>query len=102
MFWALIHRPPNLQDEMMQNGMMQDGMMGGMWVGTILGLVVTLLLIAALVLLVIWLYQQVRDGGRSRYSSEREEPEALEIARRRYARGELTADEFDRLRRDLS
>lgn len=88
--------------EMMQNGMMQDGMMGGMWLGPILGLVVSLLLIAALVLLVIWLYQQVRDGGRSRHSSERGEPEALDVARRRYARGELTAEEFERLRRDLS
>ncbi len=91
-----------LQGRTLQNGMIQDGMMGGMWWGAILGLVVTLLLIAALVLLVIWLYQQVRDGSRSRHSSERGEPEALEVVRRRYARGELTAEEFERLRRDLS
>lgn len=97
-----IFRPAILQDGIMQNGMPQDGMMGGMWLGTTLGILAVLLLIAALVLLVVWLYQQVRDGGRSRESSETGEPEALEIASRRYARGELTAEEYERIRRDLS
>jgi len=30
------------------------------------------------------------------------EPDALEIAKRRYARGEITKEQFDQLRSDLS
>lgn len=46
---------------------MMDGGMGGgmMWIGGVFGLVVTLLLLAALALVVVWLWQTVRDAGRS-------------------------------------
>jgi putative membrane protein len=36
-----------------------------------------------------------RQGGRH-------EDSALEIARRRYARGEITAEEFERIKRDIA
>ena len=47
---------------------------------------------------IIWLFTRVlgpREDGSNRDDS------AFEIARRRYARGEITREEFDRLRRDL-
>lgn len=91
-------------------GQMMDGGMGGMmWIGAVLGLVVTLLLLAALALTVVWLWQTVRDSGppaarRSRPADVRggsDEADPLEILERRYARGELSEDEFERMREKL-
>jgi putative membrane protein len=42
-----------------------------------------------------------REGGRSPFEPERREEEPLEIARRRYARGEISREEFERIKRDL-
>lgn len=90
---------------------MMDGGMGGgmMWIGALLGLAVTLLLLAALSLAVVWLWQRVRDSDRP--STRRSGPAgvregfdgatALEILERRYARGELSEDEFKRMREQL-
>ena len=59
-----------------------------------------LLVIGGLGLLVVWLFR--RDQGQMR---DREVPppasRPLEILRERYARGEITRDEFDQMRRDL-
>jgi putative membrane protein len=47
----------------------------------------------------IWLIARLmgpRDEGRGREDS------AIEIARRRYARGEITREEFEQIRRDLT
>ncbi len=52
---------------------------------------------AAIIWFVVWGISQVSGGGRSR-----DEESPLDVARRRYARGELTREEFEQLRRDLS
>jgi putative membrane protein len=47
---------------------------------------------------IIWLFVRVfgpRDEGQSRDES------AIEIARRRYARGEISREDFEQIRRDL-
>lgn len=78
---------------------MYDGMMGGMWMwgGMFLSLVFAVLLLALLVLLIIWLLRKIREGeGGGR------DPDALEILRRRYAGGEISREEFERMRRELS
>lgn len=59
------------------------------------GLVVTAVVIAGLVAAVIVL--SVRLGRRGRRPSE-----SLEIARARYARGEISKNEFEELKKDLS
>ena len=46
--------------------------------------------------LVVWVVNRL-GGGRGEEAST-----PLEIARRRYARGEITKEEFDRLRHDLA
>lgn len=48
-------------------------------------------ILACLVLLLLWLPRHWRGG-----------PDALEIARRRYARGEISRAEYERLRDDLT
>jgi uncharacterized membrane protein len=77
---------------------MDTGMMG-------FGLVWVLVLLAGLVTLVIWIVRRLfPQDGASLSAQEQDECEesALEIARRRYARGEITAEEFARLERDLA
>jgi len=68
------------------------GMMG-------IGFLFWLLIIAAIVVLVMWAVR--RSSGRSPGVSSRE-PDALEIARRRYARGEISKEQFEQLKQDLS
>lgn len=75
--------------------MWNDGMMQGwMWGGWLLGLVFTVLVLVVLVLLILWLLRQLRgDGGHG--------PDAHEILRRRYVRGDLSREEVERLRREI-
>lgn len=81
------------------------GMMGGHpWMG-LLGLLVFLLLAA----LVVWaIVVLVRHGRRGKTAPIDSAPaaykgdDALEVARLRYARGEITRDEFTALRDDLA
>lgn len=76
---------------------MGPGMMGDWgatgWLHFILMIVFWVLVIAGLVFLLRWLIQATRgEKGGSR---------ALEILRERYARGEITHEEFQRLKREL-
>jgi putative membrane protein len=71
------------------------GWMGGYW---IFGVVFWALGIAVVVLLILALVR--RSTGYHRGWSGGE-PDALEIAKRRYARGEITKEQFEQLRKDL-
>lgn len=84
-------------------GMMGSGMMG--WGGLGFGLLgwVTMMFFWALViggiaLLVVWL---VRQGQPPSASDQGNGRTALDILRERYARGELTREEYEQVRRDL-
>ena len=75
-----------------------QGMMDGWgWGFGILGMLFWL----ALLVLVVVLIWRLLDGGRddARREGERETP--LEILEKRYARGEIDRDEFERMKRDL-
>ncbi|MCZ7399785.1 MAG: SHOCT domain-containing protein [Candidatus Methanoperedens sp.] len=78
----------------MQFGMMDGygyGMMsGGYW---ILGLIFWILVIIGLVLLIKYLW----EGGGAR----REQESALEILKKKYARGEISKEEFEDKKKDL-
>jgi len=63
------------------------------------GVVFWALGIAAVVLLILAL---VRRSGALPGDLHRGEPDSLEIAKRRYARGEITKEQFEQLRKDLS
>lgn len=64
--------------------------MEGWW---ILGIIFWVALLVGIVLLVVWLVKTV--SGRGRQES------ALDILKRRYARGEITKEEFEEKKRDL-
>jgi putative membrane protein len=68
------------------------GIFGGLFMLVFWGLI-----IVGLVLLVRWLWDQ---GRPARGSSGGEAP--LDILKRRYARGEITKDEYDRMKQDLA
>ena len=61
-----------------------------------------LLLIIGVVVLIVWIINTANQGS-SRKSPERpsERPSALDILRERYARGEITQQEFDQAKKTL-
>jgi putative membrane protein len=77
-------------------------MMGGGWLIGFLVLLLFVLLIGAAVVAVVWFARQGSLGGRAAPMAPRgREDEALEILRRRYARGEITREEFERMREEV-
>ncbi|MEJ2735401.1 MAG: SHOCT domain-containing protein [Anaerolineae bacterium] len=79
-------------------------MMGGVgWLTVLIVLILFLLLIGGAVAAVIWFARQ-GSGGRSMGQGQgpRAGDDALEILRRRYARGEIDREEFQRMREDLT
>ncbi|MEA5113975.1 MAG: SHOCT domain-containing protein [Geobacteraceae bacterium] len=77
------------------NGMMY-GYQGGMgWM--VLGLVFWVAVIAGIVLLVLWI---VGKSGKGK--GEQAEDTALGILNKRYARGEITKEQYEEMKRDIS
>ena len=96
----------------MMNG---GGMMGGFggfggfgslgWIGMILNLVITVGVIVGIVLLVIWAVRRLSASGQGQgftpYQAQGGTA-AREILQARYARGEITRDEYQQVLADLS
>ena len=85
---------------MYPGGMMGWGGYGGYGMGIVGGLMMLLfwgLIIVGLVLLVRWLWDQPRHGAGS---GPAEAP--MDILKRRYARGEISKEEYDRMKQDLA
>ncbi len=76
-----------------------NGGTGGTWgiVGLILNLLFVLLIVVGVILLVWWLARQFGAGARHETSSK-----ALETLKERYAKGEISKEDFDRMKKDLS
>ncbi len=76
--------------------------MGGGWGFGIFGMVFMLvfwvLIIAGIVLVVRWLVDQRRPGSASGPGAE----SPLDILKKRYARGEIGKEEYDRMKQDLA
>ena len=80
---------------------MMYGWMGGYgWIGMIISLVFGLLVLGGLVWLVVW---AVRRSGTGSYSSGTTAgTTSKEIAQQRYARGEITREQYQQLLEDLT
>jgi putative membrane protein len=74
------------------DGMTWRVVLGGVW---------TLLFFGGLITLIVWL---VSHSSRRSHDEPRgpEKQDALEIAKLRYARGEITKEQFDQIKRDLT
>lgn len=75
---------------MMQDGMMDGGMGGWMFLSSLLWI----LLVVALIVLVAWAVQRTFLGPRR-------EESAIETLKKRYARGEISKEEYEERKRDL-
>ncbi len=80
----------DMMERMMDCGSMP--MMSVMWVGMLFMALFWVALVVGVVLIVKWL---IAPGGTSREDS------ALEILKKRYARGEITKQEFEERKRDV-
>jgi putative membrane protein len=77
-------------------GMMGWGYGTG-WFGSILMVAFWVAVIVGIIFLIRWLVLSTRGG----VSASRSEDSALEILKRRYARGEINKEEFEEKRKDL-
>ncbi len=78
---------------------MMGGFFGG-WsiIGMILMFVFWALVIAGITLLIIWIIRRVSYSDRHPYNTNK----ALELLKERYARGEITKEEFEKIKKDIS
>ena len=70
------------------------------WIGMIINLVLTIGIIIGLVFLVIWIVKQLSNSNLGQTSSNAASS-AIEIAKVRYAKGEITREEYQKLIADL-
>jgi putative membrane protein len=73
---------------------MNFGMMGG---GGFFGLFLWLFVIAGIVLLVLWLNRRQPEKKNSNTNES-----ALDILKKRYALGEISREEFEKMKKDIS
>jgi len=76
-------------------GMMGWGMMG--WFGPIMMVVFWIAVIVGIILVIRWLVISTRGAG----SGAKSEDAAMEILKRRYARGDINKAEFEEKKKDL-
>ena len=68
-------------------------------IGMIFVGLIWLAILVGIVLLVVWLVRQFSHSG---YHGGHRADDAMEILRQRYARGEITREQFEQMKKDLS
>jgi putative membrane protein len=64
-----------------------------------MGLIILMvLLVAAIIALIVWAVSRLGRNHKTRISGRQD---ALDIAKERYARGEITKEQFDQIKKDL-
>lgn len=78
------------------------GMMDGGWVGLVIMLVFWALVIAAIIMLIVWALRTASGrGGAGPMQPPAPHDEALAIAKRRFASGEITKEQYEEIARAL-
>jgi putative membrane protein len=81
--------------------MMMGYWYGGLgWIGMVINLIISVALIIGVVFLVIWIVKRLSNYNSVRMFNNAG-PSAVEIAKERYAKGEITREEFQKLLTDL-
>ncbi len=79
---------------------MMHGWYGGIgWIGMILGAVIWLALLVGVILLIVYGIRRLSRGSSSAPASQKST--AKEILQERYARGEITRDQYQQMLEDL-
>ena len=72
---------------------------GGMgWIGMIFGFIFFILVVIGIIFLIVWLVKRSNYPG----VENRAESKALEVLKERYAKGEITKDQFDNMKKDIN
>jgi len=71
------------------------------WIGMILGLVIMIALITGFVILVIWAIRQMSGNANHIQYPVSKELTAKDIAKARYAKGEISREEYQQLLSDI-
>lgn len=83
--------------------MMGFGGFGGLgWIGMILGLIIMLGVIVGLILLIVWAVRRVSGNYTQAGSQNLTQQTGRDIAQARYARGEISREEYQQILSDLS
>ncbi len=72
------------------------------WIGMIINLVVTVAVIIGIVWLVIWLVRRRGSSGQTSFGSVSTFQSPREILQARYARGEITREQYQEILAELS
>jgi putative membrane protein len=78
------------------------GFGGFSWIGMILNLVLVVAVIIGVVLLVIWLVRRMGRNSNQIYSTPSGVQSPKDIAQARYARGEISREEYQQIIADLN
>ena len=70
------------------------------WIGMVINLVISVTLIIGVVFLVIWIVKRLSNNNPGQMLNNTA-PSAVEIAKERYAKGEITREEYQKLVTDL-
>lgn len=71
---------------------------GGMgWISFILGFIFFILVIIGIIFLIVWLVKRSNYPG----IEDKTGSKALEVLRERYAKGEITKEQFESMKKDL-
>ncbi|MAT41338.1 MAG: hypothetical protein CL609_03280 [Anaerolineaceae bacterium] len=74
---------------------------GNGWIGMIVGLIITLLIIGGLIIFAVWAVRRMNGSSETATQSRRPGESAREIAQARYAKGEITREEYQMILSDL-
>jgi len=85
---------------MMGGGGMMNGFGGFGLIGGLIGLIFNLGILVGFVWLIVWSVKQFTKTGRWNESSNNQTPR--EVLQKRYARGEITRDQYQQMLQDLS
>ena len=77
------------------------GWWGGMAIMMFIGLAFMVLFWGGFILLIIWAIRQISGPRREAAPPSGGQTRPLDIARERYARGEITKDQFEKIKKDL-
>lgn len=78
---------------------MMGGFYGGGlgWIGMIFGFIFFILIVIGIIFLIVWLVKRSNHPG----AENRAESKALEILKERYAKGELTKEQYESMKKEL-
>jgi putative membrane protein len=77
---------------------MMGGYFGGMgWIGMILGFIFFIAIIAGIILFIVWIVKRTIHSQ----IEPKTESKALETLKERYAKGEITKEQYEEINKDL-